>query len=623
MPASLPLSRVARVAALACLGVSLAAQAGPRLIVQFADSDVEAAFAPAARTARLARDAGIETRLVRRMAVGAHLVELPAGSDARTAARAVVLQGGAKLAVPDRRLRIARVPIDSNLQSQPYLRNEPWSVSAFAAWDITTGSPSVVVAVLDSGVLAHPDLAGRLLPGYDFVSDVPAANDGDGRDADPTDPGDWISQSDLASGAFDGCEADDSSWHGTSVAGVIGANTNNGLAVAGMDWSARLLPVRVLGKCGGDFSDILDGMAWAAGMPVPGVPSNPFPAQIINLSLGSEDGEPCSAAEDALLAQLLSPTGLRAIVAAAGNANADADVHFPSSCPSTISVAATTNNGNRTVYSNYGSSVDIAAPGGQGGVPGSPDFGLIAVLSNTGQTTAGSYFVRGIAGTSFAAPIVSGVASLMLSVAPNLSPAQLRASLIDSAKPFPPESTCTTSVCGRGIVDASAAVIAAQALPLPAGQVRVVEYFNAGFGHYFMSADADEVAGLDAGAFGGAFVRTGRQFLGWSTPSTGTAPVCRFFTVTFAPKSSHFYTGDPVECAGVKENPDWQYEKIAFHVRVPAAGACAAGTTPVYRMFNNGQTGAPNHRFTTDAALYQQFTTTQNWSAEGVAFCAP
>jgi serine protease len=583
MPASLPLSRLA---ALACFAVSLAAQAGPRLIVQFADSDVEAAFAPAARMARLSRDVGIETRLVRRMAVGAHLVELPVGSDARAAARAVVVHGGAKLAVPDRRLRIARVPNDSNVMSQPYLRNEPWSVSAFAAWDITTGSPSVVVAVLDSGVLPHPDLAGRLLPGYDFVSNVARANDGDGRDADPTDPGDWISQSDVASGAFAGCDVDDSSWHGTSVAGVIGANANNVLAVAGMDWSARLLPVRVLGKCGGDFSDILDGMAWAAGMPVPGVPSNPFPAQIINLSLGS-------------------------------------DLDFPSSCPSTISVAATTNNGNRTVYSNYGSSVDIGAPGGQGGVPGNPDFGLIAVLSNTGQTTAGNYYVRGIAGTSFATPIVAGVASLMLSVAPNLSPAQLRASLIDSAKPFPPGSTCSTAFCGRGIVDASAAVIAAQATPLPPGQVRVVEYFNAGFGHYFMTADADEIAGLDGGAFGGAFVRTGRQFVGLSAPSSGTAPVCRFFTVTFAPKSSHFYTADPVECEGVKLNPDWQYEKIAFHIRVPVSGVCAAGTTPVYRMYNNGQTGAPNHRFTTDASLYEQFTTTQNWSAEGVAFCAP
>jgi hypothetical protein len=140
-----------------------------------------------------------------------------------------------------------------------------------------------------------------------------------------------------------------------------------------------------------------------------------------------------------------------------------------------------------------------------------------------------------------------------------------------------------------------------------------------------MTADADEIAGLDGGAYGGAFVRTARQFNAWNSPTTGTMPVCRFFTTPghFGTRSSHFYTADPVECAGVKLNPDWQYEKIAFHVRVPSGGVCAAGTTPVVRMYNNGQTGAPNHRFTTDLSLYQQFTTTQNWSAEGIVFCAP
>jgi hypothetical protein len=139
-----------------------------------------------------------------------------------------------------------------------------------------------------------------------------------------------------------------------------------------------------------------------------------------------------------------------------------------------------------------------------------------------------------------------------------------------------------------------------------------------------MSADADEIAGLDAGAFGGAFVRTGRTFEVIDTAEAGTAPVCRFFTTpgTFGAKSSHFYTADPVECEGLKQNPNWIYEKIAFHVAVPIGGACAAGTVPVYRAFNDGQTGAPNHRFTTDLALYQQFTTTLGWLPEGVRFCA-
>ena len=152
--------------------------------------------------------------------------------------------------------------------------------------------------------------------------------------------------------------------------------------------------------------------------------------------------------------------------------------------------------------------------------------------------------------------------------------------------------------------------------------VRVVEYFNANFGHYFMTADPDEIAALDAGAFGGAFVRTGQQFFARNGPVGGTAEVCRFFTVAFAPKSSHFYTADPAECAGLKQNPDWQYEKIAFYIPVPTAGVCAAGTVPVYRLYNNGMTGAPNHRFTTNVAIYDDFRLNRGWTGEGIRFCA-
>jgi Repeat of unknown function (DUF5648) len=158
-----------------------------------------------------------------------------------------------------------------------------------------------------------------------------------------------------------------------------------------------------------------------------------------------------------------------------------------------------------------------------------------------------------------------------------------------------------------------------------ATKVPVVEYFNAGFGHYFMTAQSDEITGLDGGAFGGAFVRTGLGFNAWDAPTTGTVPVCRFFTTpgNFGTRSSHFYTADAAECEYVKHLVDWQYEKIAFHIQVPAGGVCPVGTLAVYRAFNNGQTGAPNHRFTTDLALYQQFTTSLGWSAEGIKFCAP
>jgi len=158
-----------------------------------------------------------------------------------------------------------------------------------------------------------------------------------------------------------------------------------------------------------------------------------------------------------------------------------------------------------------------------------------------------------------------------------------------------------------------------------AHKVPVVEYFNAGFGHYFMTADTDEITGLDAGAYNFAFLRTQRTFNAWDAQAAGTVPVCRFFTTpgTFGTKSSHFYTANPVECDGLKSNPNWVYEKIAFYIAVPAAGVCPAGTTPVYRMYNHGQTGAPNHRFTTDFLTYQDFTTTKSWDPEGIGFCSP
>ncbi|HEY8242581.1 MAG TPA: choice-of-anchor D domain-containing protein [Casimicrobiaceae bacterium] len=158
-----------------------------------------------------------------------------------------------------------------------------------------------------------------------------------------------------------------------------------------------------------------------------------------------------------------------------------------------------------------------------------------------------------------------------------------------------------------------------------ANKVPAVEYFNAGFGHYFMTAQSDEITGLDAGAFNFAFVRTGVGFNAWDAQAAGTVPVCRFFTTpgTFGTKSSHFYTANQAECDGLKLNPNWIYEKIAFFIAIPTGGVCPGGTIPVYRMYNHGQTGAPNHRFTTSFATYQQYTTTLGWDQEGIGFCAP
>jgi hypothetical protein len=152
--------------------------------------------------------------------------------------------------------------------------------------------------------------------------------------------------------------------------------------------------------------------------------------------------------------------------------------------------------------------------------------------------------------------------------------------------------------------------------------VTVVEYFNASQGHYFMTADLDEIALLDGGGFGSAFVRTGETFLARDGPAPGTDDVCRFFTVAFAPLGSHFYTSYDFECDLVKTNPNWQYEKLGFFVRTPVAGACI-GSQPVYRAYNNGQSGAPNHRYTTSLAIYNDFVNNRGWAGEGVVFCAP
>jgi len=133
-----------------------------------------------------------------------------------------------------------------------------------------------------------------------------------------------------------------------------------------------------------------------------------------------------------------------------------------------------------------------------------------------------------------------------------------------------------------------------------------IEYFHAGFGHYFVTADPAEIAGLDAGAYDGAFQRTGQQ---WKVWRIGPAfDMCRFFTApgAFGTKSSHFYTAIPAECSGLKLNPVWIYENIAFKVLLPFDGACPAGTQILYRLYNNGQTGAPNHRYTVSPAIRSQ-----------------
>lgn len=173
------------------------------------------------------------------------------------------------------------------------------------------------------------------------------------------------------------------------------------------------------------------------------------------------------------------------------------------------------------------------------------------------------------------------------------------------------------TVGGTGVVDDT---------PASEATLPVIEYFHAGFGHYFVTAKGDEIAKLDDGTFVG-WARTGRAFKAWTVAAAGRAPVCRFFTVAFPPKSSHFYTSSVDECAGVKTNPDWTFEDVVFHVLLPGAdGSCAAGTEPVYRVYNDGQGGAPNHRYVTELELRAEMLA-RGYRPEGagigVGLCVP
>jgi serine protease len=320
----------------------------------------------------------------------------------------------------------------------------PGGIGLPTTWDTNKGSSSVVVAVVDTGILPdHPDIAGspNLAPGYDMISDSTRANDGDGRDPDPTDPGDG-----NAPGECDGDPGSEDSWHGTHVAGTIGVvNTDNGRGVAGVNWRVRVEPVRVLGKCGGTLVDINDGIRWAAGLPVPGVPPNATPARVINMSLGGP--LPCSQSPSTQAAIDDAVGAGTTVVVAAGNDASDASGFLPAGCDNVVAVAASDYRGHLvTRYSNFGPAVDVMAPGGDLARDDNHDGNPDGVLS----TVKGGY--EWYNGTSMAAPHVSGVAALLLAADASLTPAQVEARLKSSARPR--TSTECPKPCGAGLLTA-------------------------------------------------------------------------------------------------------------------------------------------------------------------------
>ncbi|MCU1429156.1 MAG: hypothetical protein JWL83_3156 [Actinomycetia bacterium] len=394
--------------------------------------------------------AGVAMRYVRPTSGGSFVIDLPAGADATAVAHTLEASGAVASAEPDYIAVPFAVPNDPGFSLQWHFQSSAaYGIGLPTAWDITTGSSNVVVAVLDTGYRPHADFGTRIITDgdYDMITDPASSNDGDGRDADATDAGDYCSSDPNST----------SSWHGTHVAGTIGAATNNNVGVAGIDWRAKLLPVRVLGCGGGTFSDIADGIRYAAGISVNGA-VNPHPADVINMSLGGYTGGGCgltmqSAIDDATAAGAI-------IVVAAGNDGYMASKYSPASCNNVITVGATTRTGDAAYYSNFGPELTVSAPGGEMyrySDTTLPPTGVLSTL-NDGTTTPGTDAYAWYAGTSMAAPHVAGVVSLLLSLKPDLTLAGAKSILAATAHHFAPGNDCAWLGCGAGIVDAGAAL---------------------------------------------------------------------------------------------------------------------------------------------------------------------
>jgi serine protease len=458
------------------------------------------------RIAALAARHGLDATQVRHIFSGIHLLRVRQAAAASPQQALALLRADPQVEyaeLNERRYPFA-VPDDTLFDSQWYLQSaQPAAIDAVSAWNVTTGSPGLVIADLDTGVrFDHPDLrnaqANRLLPGYNLISNAAVANNGYGRGPDASDPGDWISASDLKNTQFAGCPIANSSWHGTRVSGILGAISNNDAGIAGTTWEGWIEPVRVLGKCGGYDSDIIAGMAWAAGDQVTGVPDNPYPARIINMSLGATG--PCPASYQQMVDELLAQGVL--IVVSAGNEGGPVDA--PANCIGALGVAGLRQLGTKVGYSSLGPEVALAAPAGNcvNSAAGEPCLFSIVTTTNSGTTVPATntytdqynYNV----GTSFSAPLVSAIAGLMLAVNGNLTPPQLIGRLQAGTQPFPVSSdptvpnchvpagaddlqtgecNCTGNTCGAGMANANGAVLEALR---PIAALRVPATFGPG-----------------------------------------------------------------------------------------------------------------------------------------------
>lgn len=405
---------------------------------------------------------------------GYHVISVKADSEEELAQRIEELSNSPAVAhiEEDAIMRAFAAPNDPLYDDQWHYFDQQAGINLPNAWERATGK-GVTVAVLDTGYRPHEDLVGNILPGYDMITETFYSVDGDGRDSDARDPGDRMEQGEC-DGSYPPSDYD-SSWHGTHVAGTIAATTNNGIGVAGVAYDAKIVPVRVLGKCGGRLSDIADGIYWAAGGNVRGVPANQNPAQVINMSLGGR-GDCDGIYQEAInFARSQGTT----VVVAAGNSNDNAANYRPSNCAGVVNVAASNINAAKANYSNYGSVVDVTAPGGEWRIANDPN----GVLSTDNEGTHGperdAYFTK--PGTSMAAPHIAGVVAMMYEAKPDITPTEVESILKNRANTTALTDNCTG--CGSGIIDADKAVAEAAGgpvIPDPVGSVTfdVEDYYR-------------------------------------------------------------------------------------------------------------------------------------------------
>lgn len=393
------------------------------------NTELGRSLAAAARAVPARNGRALGLSKVRDLAVGPTVVRADRALDraeAEQLMRAIAADPAVEYVEVDQILHPAWTPNDPSLNNQWGFVGT-YGIKAPQAWDLSRGA-GTVIAILDTGSTSHPDLNANTLPGYDFITNSSVAGDGGGRDSDASDPGDFTS-------------GNNSSWHGTHVAGTAAAVTNNATGGAGTAPEAKLVHARVLGRGGGATSDIADAVIWASGGTVSGVPANPNPAEVINLSLGGS-GTCGTTMQNAINGAVSRGT---TVVIAAGNSNANTSNFTPANCANVIAVASTTNTGARSSFSNYGTLIDIAAPGSS-----------IYSTLNSGTSTPGNPSYASYNGTSMAAPHVAGVVALMQSAAScALTPAQIETIIKNTATPFP---ATPDKVIGPGILNAHAAV---------------------------------------------------------------------------------------------------------------------------------------------------------------------